>query len=413
MYTESIRMQIMKLLPILALLAAPLCMAQQESPAPQQTEQTPFTVADPQLRQVLQDAVRAMTSVTELLESVHDKASADAVADKLKVRNALLDELSFGLQYIPYPVVMHAMAANGITQERTEGIQKRLEENRFYGSAALASAMGAPAYMAMEIAEPTAEDLSTIGQQLTAAATRMPQVTGGPGLSKDTAWILSPELQEFPELMLQALDRAEPQGQRIVHDENGGIYLVSTVLLQRAEKAMVIELWYKVNIPADAQDDATPTEEEEVAEEEEVVEDEEDTPTPVEDESDEDDEFNPEEMEITVEAGGTPTEEEPTVTPEQQAEALKVFVESWGALITALNSVTDTATADAAVPAIEAASARLHSISNILETIPGMDIIEALEKSGTPTPAGVAPIEQRLEANDFYGSEALKRVLRQ
>ena len=260
-------MQTMKLLPLLALLAAPLCMAQQESPAPQQTEQTPFTVADPQLRQVLQDAVRAMTSVTELLESVHDKATADAVADKLKVRNALLDELSFGLQYIPYPVVMHAMAANGITQERTEGIQKRLEENRFYGSAALASAMGAPAYMAMEIAEPTAEDLGAIGQQLTAAATRMPQVSGGPGLSKDTAWILSPELQEFPELMLQALDRAEQQGQRIVHDENGGIYLVSTVLLQREEKAMVIELWYRVNIPADAQDDATPTEEEEVKEE--------------------------------------------------------------------------------------------------------------------------------------------------
>ncbi len=400
-------MQTMKLLPILALLAAPLCIAQQESPAPQQTEQTPFTVADPQLRQVLQDAVRAMTSVTELLESVHDKSTADAVADKLKIRNALLDELSFGLQYIPYPVVMHAMAANGITQERTEGIQKRLEENRFYGSTALAKAMGAPAYMAMEIAEPTAEDLEAIARQLKAAATRMPQVSGGPGLSKETAWVLTPELQDFPDLLQQSLTNAERQGQRIVHDENGDIYLMVTLLLTREDKAMVIELWFKVNIPADTQDDATPTEEEEVAEEEE------DNPTPVEDESEEDDEFNPEEMEITVEAGGTPTEEEPTVTPEQQAEALKVFVESWSALVTALNSISDTASADAAVPAIEAARARLQSVSDILRLVPGMDIIEAIENSGTPTPAGMEQLEQRLEANDFYGSAALKRALLQ
>lgn len=407
-------MQIMKLLPILALLAAPLCIAQQESPAPQQTEQTPFTVADPQLRQVLQDAVRAMTSVTELLESVHDKATADAVADKLKVRNALLDELSFGLQYIPYPVVMHAMSANGITQERTEGIQKRLEENRFYGSAALASAMGAPAYMAMEIAEPTAEDLEAIARQLKAAATRMPQVSGGPGLSKETAWVLTPELQDFPDLVQQSLINAERQGQRIVHDENGDIYLMVTLLLTREDKAMVIELWFKVNIPADTQDDATPTDNAPETDEEEVME--ENTPTPVDaedDEAPEDEEFNPEDMEITVEAGGGTGEEEPTVTPEQQAEALKVFVESWSALVTALNSVSDTASADAAVPAIEAARARLQSVSDILRLVPGMDIIEAIENSGTPTPADMEQLQQRLEANDFYGSAALKRALLQ
>ncbi len=405
-------MQTMKLLPILALLAAPLCIAQQESPAPQQTEQTPFTVADPQLRQVLQDAVRAMTSVTELLESVHDKATADAVADKLKIRNALLDELSFGLQYIPYPVVMHAMSANGITQERTEGIQKRLEENRFYGSAALASAMGAPAYMAMEIADPTAEDLEAIARQLKAAATRMPQVSGGPGLSKETAWVLTPELQDFPDLVQQSLTNAERQGQRIVHDENGDIYLMVTLLLTREDKAMVIELWFKVNIPTDTQDDATPTDNPPETDEVEVVE----APTPVDAEGDdnmEDEEFNPEDMEITVEAGGGTGEEEPTVTPEQQAEALKVFVESWSALVTALNSISDTASADAAVPAIEAARARLQSVSDILRLVPGMDIIEAIENSGTPTPADMEQLEQRLEANDFYGSAALKRAMLQ
>ncbi|MBQ8900333.1 MAG: hypothetical protein IJY72_05205 [Akkermansia sp.] len=402
----------MKLLPLLALLAAPLCIAQQESPAPQQTEQTPFTVADPQLRQVLQDAVRAMTSVTELLESVHDKATADAVADKLKIRNALLDELSFGLQYIPYPVVMHAMSANGITQERTEGIQKRLEENRFYGSTALAKAMGAPAYMAMEIAEPTAEDLEAIARQLKAAATRMPQVSGGPGLSKETAWVLTPELQDFPDLVQQSLTNAERQGQRIVHDENGDIYLRVTLLLTREDKAMVIELWFKVNIPADTQDDATPTDNTPEADDEEVVE----APTPVDaedDEAPEEEEFNPEDMEITVEAGGGTAEEDPTVTPEQQAEALKVFVESWSALVTALNSISDTASADAAVPAIEAARARLQSVSDILRLVPGMDIIEAIENSGNPTPAGMEQLEQRLEANDFYGSAALKRALLQ
>lgn len=406
-------MQTMKLLPLLALLAAPLCIAQQESPAPQQTEQTPFTVADPQLQQVLQDAVRAMTSVTELLESVHDKATADAVADKLKIRNALLDELSFGLQYIPYPVVMHAMAANGITQERTEGIQKRLEENRFYGSTALAKAMGAPAYMAMEIAEPTAEDLEAIARQLKAAATRMPQVSGGPGLSKETAWVLTPELQDFPDLVQQSLTNAERQGQRIVHDENGDIYHIVTLLLPREEKAMVIELWFKVNIPADTQDDATPIDNAPETDDEVVENEEENTPVDVEIDGDMEEELTPEDMEITVEAGGGTGEEEPCITPEQKAEALKVFVESWSALVTALNSVSDTDSADAAVPAIEAARARLQSVSNILRLVPGMDIIEAIENSGNPTPAGMEQLEQRLEANDFYGSAALKRALLQ
>jgi hypothetical protein len=407
-------MHLVNLLPALVLLATPLSTAQQSAPAPapeqspEPDKNNPYNIADPGLRQVLQDSVRAMKSVTELLESVQDKATADAVADKLKVRMMLMDELSFGLQYIPYPVVTLAMSDAGITKERVEGLQKRLEDNHFYYSTALAAAMGAPEYMAMEQTTLSPEQLEELKQKLTAVATQSPTVTGGPGFSRETAWQLPPDKQDFTALILQELDSNHPIGQSVIHDDNGLIFLKCTVVLTIDGKQCPIEQWFNVTLPTQTEDDASPQEEEfdDVLEEETPVEAPEDEPT------EEVEEENFDDMEITVEPGGKVEEEEPEFTPEQKAAALKTFVEGFKEMIDILQQVTDTATAQAAVPQVKVVRERLSdtALSDIMPTISGMEIIEAMEQIGV-TPTDISKIEQRLENAEYYQCDELRRAL--
>ncbi len=408
------KMHLVNLLPALVLLATPLSTAQQSAPAPapeqspEPDKNNPYNIADPGLRQVLQDSVRAMKSVTELLESVQDKATADAVADKLKVRMMLMEELSFGLQYIPYPVVTLAMSDAGITKERVEGLQKRLEDNHFYYSTALAAAMGAPEYMAMEQTTLSPEQLEELKQKLTAVATQSPTVTGGPGFSRETAWQLPPDKQDFTALILQELDSNHPIGQSVIHDDNGLIFLKCTVVLTIDGKQCPIEQWFNVTLPTQTEDDASPQEEEfdDELEEETPVEAPEDEPT------EEVEEENFDNMEISVEPGGKVEEEEPEFTPEQKAAALKTYVEGFKEMIDILQQVTDTATARAAVPQVKAVRERLSNpeLNDIMTTISGMEIIEAMEQNGV-TPANISKIGQRLEDAGFYQCDELRRAL--
>ena len=407
------KMHLINILPALALMVAPLCTAQQPTPAPapEQTsvpdKSNPYNIADPGLRQVLQDSVRAMQSITELLESVQDKATADAVADKLKVRMMLMDELSFGLQYIPYPVVTLAMSDAGITKERVEGLQKRLEDNHFYYSTALATAMGAPEYMAMEQTTLSPEQLEELKQKLTAVATQSPTVTGGPGFSRETAWQLPPDKTDFTALILQELDSNHPIGQSVIHGDDGQIFMKYTVVLTIDGKQCPIEQWFNVTLPEQTEDDASPQEED--------FDDEPETESPeadIEEEPTEEDEEDFDDMEITVEPGGKVEAEAPEFTPEQKAAALKTFVEGFKEMIDILSQVTDTATAQAAVPQVKVVRERLSdtALSDIMPTISGMEIIEAMEQIGV-TPTDISKIEQRLENAEYYQCDELRRAL--
>lgn len=404
----------MNYLPFLVpMLMVPLSPAQSPQITPDATVPTTSSalasVQDPQLRQVLEDAVRAMKSVTELLETVQDKASADAVAGKMKVRSALLDELRFGLQYIPYPIVMQAMSEAGITQERTEAIQRRLEDNRYYFSTALAEAMGVPAHMAMELTTPTEEQLQSLAQELMKAAATMPDVTGGPGLSMEQAWKLSLNNHEFPRLIATVLgdESHGNNGYKAIHDENGRLFQLHHFLITRDDKYMLIEQWFHIDLPQTTDDDASPEEPEITNDNEPAADDEPETPETEEIDNDP----MPDDMEVTVEVGGEPYTESQDFTPEQKNAALREFVVGLNELTEILRGVVDTASADAAAPGVTDALRRINSVSDVISTIPGMDIIEALEAGGNATPAVFAEQGQRLEANEFYHSELLRRAL--
>lgn len=419
----------MKTLSILALLTAPLSLAQQAepsaTPAPAAQQATPAldSVSDPQLRQMLSEAIRAMASVTELLEGVQDRATADAAAERLKVRMALLSELGYGLQYIPYPLVLQAMSEAGITQERTESTQKRLEENRYYSSTALAEAMGEPAYKAMELIVPAPELLAALEQSLRAAAAQVPNISGGPGFSKDSAWVLTAEhnFADISVLLENAISVADSQGEKqegqIVHDEKGRLFVRYEYVISNDGKASVVEQWYMIAMPDSTEDDATPEETEEEYEEEYTEEAPEDEPQEEEYDEEEydDEEFDPSQMEIAVEGAGGIVQEpqSPEYSPEQKAEALSIFTKGMSELATVLSGVTDTATADAAAQQVLSIRERLQGISDVMETIPGMDIIEALEAESTASPAMLNALEERMENEAFYGSEALRRALTQ
>lgn len=336
---------------------------------------------------------------------------------------ALLSELGYGLQYIPYPLVLQAMSEAGITQERTESTQKRLEENRYYGSTALAEAMGEPAYKAMELIAPAPELLAALEQSLRSAAAQVPNISGGPGFSKDGAWVLTAEhnFADISVLLENAISVADSQGEKqegqIIHDEQGRIFVRYEYVISNDGKASVVEQWYMVAMPDSTEDDATPEETEEEYEEEYTEEAPEDEPQEEEYDEEEydDEEFDPSQMEIAVEGAGGIVQgpQAPEYSPEQKAEALSIFTKGMSELATVLNGVTDTATADAAAQQVLSIRERLQSVSDVLETIPGMDIIEALEAESTASPAMLNALEERMEAEAFYGSEALRRALTQ
>ncbi|MBR5894542.1 MAG: hypothetical protein IKZ13_03245 [Akkermansia sp.] len=391
----------MKRLPILALLLlAPLANAQQvEPPATATTGSATAleSISDPELRQILSQAIRTMTSMMAILESVHDKATADAAAPKLKVRMALTEEQELALEYIPYPVVMQAMYEAGITPEQTEALEKRLKDNSMYGSTALAEALGLPDYTAMKLCDFTEEEQKELSRLLTEAATQIEGLSGGPGLSKETAWQFIPIHEDSPARLAAALGQVEDQGHHFTYDIDGQLYQQYDYLLTRNGNRYLIQLWFKRQAPSanteevatapdDWQQDITP-----------------DAP---------EDEIYDEPMEISVEPGGHYTDEpEPTITPEQQATALNNFVTQMNELVALLQTISDSSSADAAAPQAELIRSRIEPLSEVLETIPAMDIIEALEAADTATPGEISTQKTRLEEAGFYQSEALRKAL--
>ena len=207
------------------------------------------TAMAPELQQALREIVRAVRISTELLEAVHDKATADAAAEPVAQQMALLAVLSPALEYIPEAALEQALAANGMSQARMQAITKEMVIKRFYGSIALAQALGQPPYAAVGLSEPTPELLAELELELrTAIEGKAPGMSGGPGFTEETAWQLGADKAhlQYIRTVMGALPGAIKEAQNLVHTQGGKVYGRMTFILVRNEKCYRLEMWFDV-----------------------------------------------------------------------------------------------------------------------------------------------------------------------
>ena len=378
-----------------ALFMAPLCPA---------TETATVTVSE-DLQPVLNDYVRVMKSICELIEGIHDKESADAAMPKLSSRIRLMQELLFGIHYLPEEVTVQALAAVGVTEDRLEKSNQQLIQNRFYGSLELARVLGFPAMAVLEPGEVTPELLQTVGAELMAALQgKLGNIGGGPGLTEQTAWKLGKDEEnlEYIRTVMSALPDAEKEDQTLVRTEEGPIYGRMTYLLPRDGKVYRMQMWFEITdiiLAQEAEEAAAQAQAEE--EEEMPVREIHDLETVQENE--------PEEL---TEPQYMPLPESSVriYTAEEKAAAVKQFVQLFKESVEVANSITDRASADAAALKIVNIGKKAEQIQVDRTQISEMDILEEMERNNIDMFIMQKHIERIREAN-FYGSEALKRAM--
>lgn len=394
-----------------------------QSPSEEVTPETAFAAADAaaeqeEMQRILSDFVRALSSGYDILEGVSDRASADAAAPKVKARFEIVSELTFGIQYIDEETLAKALEAAGVTEERLNAIRNRIIGARYYGSLALASALNASLAEVLEPGEVTPELLQTVGNELQAALQgKIAGISGGPGLTEETAWQMGedPAALDLISVIMDALPGAEKVDQKLVRTQEGSIYGRMTFLLPREDKVYQMQMWFDITAiiraeeAAEAAAAAQSDEEDEAAEERPV-----DAP------------YDNEEPEATEQPDDSaePVEEIPdlaehavslpaparTYTPQQKQEAITQFAQICANGVAVLSAVQDRTSADAAAKQIEPVLARLEAMGHILSSVSYMDVLEAMEALNT-SPYILRDEMRRIEAANYYGSDALRRAL--
>ena len=385
-----------------ALLAAPFSNAAQEVPF---TDEAANALEAAMMQQNLSDFVRVATSLCQIMESVNDQASAEAALPLIRTRLSLLEELSFGVSYIPQEQVEQALTAAGITPESLEKAFTKLLENKFYGCAELAELFGYSQAALLEPGEVTPELLQTLGAELVARlGDKVAAISGGPGFTEQTAWIMGTDINnlDLVPVIMEALPGAEKEDQNLVYTEEGPIYGRMTFVLPYQGKAYRLQMWFDVTEIIKAEE-AAQAQQEPVEEEPRPVVVEETEPVVV--------------AEETVPAAAPqqmlPQPETLTIySAEEKAAAVKHYMQQASKLADVLAGVTDKASADAAAPVVDAIIKDTLKVADILRQASQMDILEEMEKNGDPFQKLSPHLERILEA-DFYGSELLQSAIDQ
>ncbi len=388
-----------------------------QSPAEEATPEAALAAADAaaeqdEMQRILSDFVRALSSGYTILEGVSDRASADAAAPKVKARFEIVSELTFGIQYIDEETLAKALEAAGITEERLAVIRNRIIGARYYGSMALASALNASLAEVLEPGEVTPELLQTVGSELQIALQgKIAGISGGPGLTEETAWQMGedPAALDLIPIIMDALPQAEKVDQKMVRTQEGPIYGRMSFLLPRDGKVYTMQMWFDITAIIHAEEAAE-------AAAQSAEEEEQDRPVDVPYDNEEQEESNdvaepaeelPDLSEQVSVALPPPAQ---TYTPQQKQEAIAAFAQICANGGAVLASVQDRASADAAAKQIEPVLARLDAMGHILSSVSYMDVLEAMEALNT-SPDILRDEMHRIEAANYYGSDALRRAL--
>ena len=194
-----------------------------------------------------------LQQITTLLNGVHDQAGADAAAK----------------HYISLYTKLDSMEDNGPEDisdlyAAYEASKERVEQNYFYGSQALANAMVGNPSRGICPSPVTPQIESELAERLQLAYSLLPDVvkkgvSGGPGLSKETAWVITTEkphaqraeyifthlFQPYRLIGLEDATSSTLLRSRVEHTETH-IYRIYSLELPHRGKLHHVEMWEDV-----------------------------------------------------------------------------------------------------------------------------------------------------------------------
>ena len=197
----------------------------------------------------LQLFVEKIKSFYTLLDSIRDTAAANAAAPQVA---ALVDELhrmNASIAELDSELVENALSKAGITQERITAIFGRFEQTACYGSTALAEALNmTPQTQPTEVA-PTPEFIDSLGKALMKVLDgQLNGITGGPGLTEQTAWNLGNKEENlaFIATVMNAIPNAIKVDQNLVTTDSGAIYGRMRFKLPFRNHLYPLEMWFNL-----------------------------------------------------------------------------------------------------------------------------------------------------------------------
>lgn len=330
----------------------------------------------PQLQRTLKEIVGLIAIVTELLEGVQDKATADAAAPKVQACMSLIAELSPALEYIQQAELNSALQQAGLTPEHLKTSRTQLEAKRFYGSMALATALGLPPYAAVGLSEPGPELLEELGRELSSAvAGKVPGLSGGPGLTEATAWKMGADANQLQHIrtIMEAIPGAIKEEQTLVRTQEGPIYGRMTFILARGDKCYRLQMWFDITAYIRAEEAARAAEPE-------------------------------------LPPAHTDTPEAPAEELPQPQASVTEFAEAMLELHSTLQAVKNKLSAFYAARKLGDIRDRIREAEEMMPNLPPAEVQAALQAAGVNA-AAIRNEFNRLREADYYGSESLREAI--
>lgn len=353
------------------LLAMPLCHAQETTAATPETTAIVEAAATPE-----EELLNQVIPLLRDLEAVNVKASADAIAARMVEFEHLYEVASMSDNFDDD--VFEALLRNsGITEEYMEKQFNRLREHDFYGSEAMKTLIDDPGEERNLSAEeeisaetPSVELLEEIGREFSkAVAEKGLAVSGGPGLTMGTAWVMTSGTADDVHLqydILSCLPNWKSEYQYFtIGEQEDCVYDAQAGHITYKDKTYALTIYFDIskywtNQRAEYEDDFSA-----------------DTPAK-------------------------------TYTPEEQQAAITEGISIIKEVNSILKTVHNKESADAAAEALKPLRTRAEELDDIIQSVED-ELLEQLDKALLME---VDDINDALDDKNYYGSDALRNIMR-
>ena len=353
------------------LLAMPLCHAQETTAAIPETTAIVEAAATPE-----EELLNQVIPLLRDLEAVHDRATADAIAARM-AEFAHLYEVALMSDNFDDDVFEDLLENSGITEDYMAELFKRLREHDFYGSEAMKTLIDAPGEERNLSAEeeisaetPSVELLEEIGREFSkAVAEKGLAVSGGPGLTMGTAWVMTSGTADDVHLqydILSCLPNWKSEYQYFtIGEQEDCVYDAQAGHITYKDKTYALTIYFDIskywdNRRAEYEDDFSA-----------------DTPAK-------------------------------TYTPEEQQAAITEGISIIKEVNSILKTVHNKESADAAAEALKPLRTRAEELDDIIQSVED-ELLEQLDKALLME---VDDINDALDDKNYYGSDALRNIMR-
>ena len=353
------------------LLAMPLCHAQETTAATPETSAIVEAAATPE-----EELLNQVIPLLRDLEAVHDRATADAIAARM-IEFEHLYEVALMSDNFDDDVFEDLLENSGITEDYMAELFNRLREHDFYGSEAMKTLIDAPGEERDSSAEeeisaetPSVELLEEIGREFSkAVAEKGLAVSGGPGLTMGTAWVMTSGTADDVHLqydILSCLPNWKSEYQYFtIGEQEDCVYDAQAGHITYKDKTYALTIYFDIskywdNRRAEYEDDFSA-----------------DTPAK-------------------------------TYTPEEQQAAITEGISIIKEVNSILKTVHNKESADAAAEALKPLRTRAEELDDIIQSVED-ELLEQLDKALLME---VDDINDALDDKNYYGSDALRNIMR-